>query len=94
MVKRRLVVFLLLLLTGGVLLTRAHGEDSSSTIAAQIEGRQLPNRRELGSFTLQEIMQYRVPGVSAVINGRASRAAGRPRWAAESCPGSRTGKVA
>ena len=71
MVKRQLVVLLLLLLTGGVLLTRAHGEDSSSTIAAQIEGRQSPNRRDLDSFTLQEIMQkYRVPGVSvAVISG-------------------------
>jgi CubicO group peptidase (beta-lactamase class C family) len=71
MVKRRLAVLLLLLLTGGVLLTRAHGEDSASTITAQVEGRQSPNRRELDPFTLQEIMQkYRVPGVSvAVISG-------------------------
>ena len=71
MVKRQLVVLLLLLLTGGVLLTRAHGEDSASTVAAQVEGRQSPNRRDLDSFTLQEIMQkYRVPGVSvAVISG-------------------------
>jgi CubicO group peptidase (beta-lactamase class C family) len=67
----RLVVFLLLLLTAGVLPTRAHGEDSGSAMAAQIEGRQSPNRRDLDSFTLQEIMQkYRVPGVSvAVISG-------------------------
>ena len=67
----RLVVFLLLLLTAGVLPTRAHGEDSGSAMAAQIEGRQSPNRRDLDSLTLQEIMQkYRVPGVSvAVISG-------------------------
>jgi CubicO group peptidase (beta-lactamase class C family) len=67
----RLVVFLLLLLTAGVLPTRAHGEDSGSAMAAQIEGRQSPSRRDLDSFTLQEIMQkYRVPGVSvAVISG-------------------------
>jgi CubicO group peptidase (beta-lactamase class C family) len=67
----RLVVFLLLLLTAGVLLARAHGEDSASAMAAQIEGRQSPNRRDLDSLTLQDIMQkYRVPGVSvAVISG-------------------------
>jgi CubicO group peptidase (beta-lactamase class C family) len=71
MVKRRLVVLLLFLATGGVLLTRAHGEESGSAMAAQVEERQSPNRRELDSFTLQEIMQkYRVPGVSvAVISG-------------------------
>jgi CubicO group peptidase (beta-lactamase class C family) len=67
----RLVVFLLLLLAAGVLPTRAQGEDSGSAMAAQIEGRQSPSRRDLDSFTLQEIMQkYRVPGVSvAVISG-------------------------
>ena len=67
----RLVVFLLLVLTAGVLPTRAHGEDSGSAMAAQIEGRQSPNRRDLDSLTLQDIMQkYRVPGVSvAVISG-------------------------
>ena len=67
----RLVVFLLLLLTAGVLPARAHGEDSASAMAAQIEGRQSPNRRDLDSLTLQDIMQkYRVPGVSvAVISG-------------------------
>jgi CubicO group peptidase (beta-lactamase class C family) len=43
----RLVVFLLLLLTAGVLPARAHGEDSASAMAAQIEGRQSPNRRDL-----------------------------------------------
>jgi CubicO group peptidase (beta-lactamase class C family) len=70
-VKRRPVVLLLLLLTGGVLPVRAQGEESGSAMAAQIEGRQSPGRRDLDSFTLQEIMQkYRVPGVSvAVISG-------------------------
>jgi len=71
MMKRRPVVLLLLLLTGGVLPTPAQGEESGSAMAAQIEGRQSPSRRELDSFTLQEIMQkYRVPGVSvAVVSG-------------------------
>jgi CubicO group peptidase (beta-lactamase class C family) len=70
-VRRRPVVLLLLLLTAGVFPARAQGEDSGSTMAALIEGRQSPNRRDLDSLTLHEIMQkYRVPGVSvAVISG-------------------------
>jgi CubicO group peptidase (beta-lactamase class C family) len=68
MVNHRVTVLLLLLLTGGALLTRAHGEESASTITAQVEGRQSPSRRDLDPFTLQEIMQkYRVPGVSVAV---------------------------
>jgi hypothetical protein len=57
MVKRRLVVLLLVLLTAGGLPTRVYGEDSSAAMAAQIEGRQSSNRRDVDSFTLQEIMR-------------------------------------